>query len=51
MPIAFYSCKLTQTQQNYTTIEKELLTIVEVLKELCQMFLGSKIIVYTDHNI
>ena len=50
MPITFYSCKLTPTQQNYTTIEKELLSIVDVFKELCQMLLGSKLIVYTDHK-
>ena len=50
MSIAFYSQKLTPTQQNYTTIEKELLTIVEVFKEFHQMLLGSKLIVYTDHK-
>ena len=50
MPIAFYSQKLTPTQQNYTTIEKELLSIVEVFKEFCQMLLGSKLVVYMDHK-
>jgi hypothetical protein len=32
-PIAFYSCKLTGPQQKYSTIEKELLAILEVLEE------------------
>ena len=33
-PIAFYSRKLNPEQTRYTTIEKELLTIVGTLKEL-----------------
>ena len=31
-PIAFYSRKLSPTQQRYTTTERELLAIVETLK-------------------
>ena len=50
MPITFCSRKLKPTQQNYTTIEKELLSIVEVFKEFHQMLLGSKLVVYTDHK-
>jgi hypothetical protein len=32
-PIAFYSRKLTDAQTRYTTTERELLSIVETLKE------------------
>ena len=42
-PIAFYSCKLNPAQTRYTTTERELLSIVEVLKEFRNILLGQQI--------
>ena len=49
-PIAFYSRKLSPAQRNYTTTERELLAIVETLKEFKNILLGQRIKVYTDHE-
>ena len=49
-PLAFFSRKLLESQQSYTTTERELLSIVELIKEYRNMLLGQKIIVYTDHK-
>ncbi len=49
-PIAFFSQKLTQTQQSYTTMEKELLAFVSTIFEICKMVLRAKIHVYTNHK-
>ena len=49
-PIAFYSRKLNPAQTRYTTTERELLSIVETLKEFRNILLGQSIIVHTDHE-
>ncbi len=49
-PIAFFSRKLTETQQRYSVTKIELLAIVETLKEFKGMLWGQKLKVFTDHK-
>ena len=49
-PIAFYSRKLSPAQTRYTTTERELLSIVETLKEFRNIFLRQHLLVHTDHE-
>ena len=48
-PIAFYSRELNPAQVNYTSTERELLSIVETLKELRIILLGQQYVyIYID---
>ena len=48
--MAYYSRKLNDTQTQCTTTERELLSIMETLKEYRKILLGQPIIVHTDHK-
>jgi len=48
-PLDFYSRKWNKAQCQYTTGEKELLSIVETLKEFRNILLGQNIIAHIDH--
>lgn len=49
-PIGFASRTLSQTEENYSTIEKELLAIVWACKYFRPYLFGNKFTLYTDHQ-
>ena len=49
MAICYASKTLVETQINYMTTEKELMTVVYALEKFRPYILGSKIIIYTNH--
>ena len=48
--IAFYSRKLTETQNRYTVTERELLSIVKTKEEYRTILLGQQLKIFTDHK-
>ena len=49
-PIAFASAKLTASQVNWSTVEKEAYAIIHALKKFDSFIYGKPIQVVTDHN-
>ncbi|OWZ13330.1 Pol Polyprotein [Phytophthora megakarya] len=49
-PLAFWSKKCNQAQERYTMNKKELVSIVEMLREFRTILWGREIKVYTDHK-
>jgi hypothetical protein len=49
-PIAFASSKLTGSQLNWSTIEKEAYAIIYALQKFDYLVFGRTITLYTDHN-
>ena len=49
-PISFVSCKLSEVQRRWSTIEKEAYAVIFALKKFDYLVFGRKIILYSDHN-
>ncbi|OWZ07401.1 Pol Polyprotein, partial [Phytophthora megakarya] len=48
--LAFLSRKCTTTQEQYTMTKKELVRVVEMLREFCSILWGRKLKIFTDHK-
>ena len=49
--VVYYASKtLNEAQRNYTTTEKELMAVVYALDKFRSYFIGSDIVIFTDHS-
>ena len=49
-PISFFSRRLSKPKGNYTTTNKELIVILECLKQLHRIIFGYEISIFSDHT-
>ena len=49
-PVAYYSCKLNDAKKRYSTMDHEMLTIVDCLRHFKHMLLGRNFTMYMDHE-
>ncbi len=50
-PVVHWSHELTELQQNYHTMEKELLSIEMILEEFHSILFGAVLFIYTDQKM
>ena len=48
-PVSYYSRKLRAAERNYSTVEKELLAVVEGVKKYYFFLYGNRFVIETDH--
>jgi len=49
-PVAYFSQKLTATQQRWSTIEREAYAVIASLERFHNLIFGSIVVVFSDHN-